>query len=86
MAKKKTITEPIESFVYMGPSIRGYVQAGTIFTGTRSEVMEFNRIAIDNFPDVARLIVRADEISTVKNKIKSGGNSYSNAYKNLLTK
>ena len=87
MAKtKKTEQVTIEPcvFVYLGPSIRGVIQSGTIFSGTRAEVESALASAIERYPKIKNLIVGDTEIAEAKKKIKAGGNAISMAYKSLL--
>ena len=82
MAKKLT-PEPEEVFVYVGPTVQGIVQAGTIYTGTRNAVLEKFREAAERFPDIGELIVRDTELAEARKKIKTGGNALANAYRSI---
>lgn len=86
MAKKPRTAkaEAAGVYVYLGPSIRGVVQHGTIYRGKRAEVIQSLAPAVEKYPKIARLIVADFEISAAKEKIKSGGNALSAAYKALL--
>lgn len=87
MAKAKK-TEQVKTetcvFVYLGPSIRGVIQSGTIYSGTREEVENALASAIERYPKVKALVVKDTEIADAKRKIKAGGNAISMAYKSLL--
>ena len=82
MAKKLT-PEPEEVFVYVGPTVRGIAQAGTIYTGTRAAVLEKIREAAKRFPDIGELIVRDTELADARKMIKTGGNALANAYRSI---
>ncbi|MBQ8208113.1 MAG: hypothetical protein IJZ89_05210 [Clostridia bacterium] len=89
MAKtiKKTDTAREDGiFVYIGPSIRGVIQNGSIFRGTKDEVLEKNSAALAFCPKIERLIVSDSEIMSAKKKIKEGGNSVSIAYRAVIEK
>lgn len=87
MAKKNKPFSADESgvFVYIGPSIRGIVQNGSIFTGTINEVKAKLSTAIEKYPKVERLIIRDVDLAEAREKIKSGGNSLSIAFNALLS-
>lgn len=82
MAKKLT-PEPEEVFVYVGPTVQGIAQAGTIYTGTKTAVLEKFREAAERFPDIGELIVRDTELAEARKKIKTGGNALANAYRSI---
>lgn len=83
-SQKAVKAEPIGIFIYLGPSIRGVIQTGTIYRGTRAQVCEKLKAAIDKYPKIERLIVADVELAAAKEKIRNGGNSLSLAYKSLL--
>lgn len=82
MAKKLT-PEPEEVFVYVGPTVQGIAQAGTIYMGTKTAVLEKFREAAERFPDIGELIVRDTELAEARKKIKTGGNALANAYRSI---
>ncbi len=84
--QKAVKAEKNSVFVYLGPSIRGVIQTGTIYRGTRVQVCEKLKPAIDKYPKIERLIVEDVELAAAKEKIRNGGNSLSLAYKSLLAK
>lgn len=87
MKNTKQITEAtVEKdgvFVYIGPSIRGVIQNGQIFSGKETEVKDKAAALAADKEHVKRLIVRDNEIIAAKAKIKKGGNSLSVAYNAL---
>ncbi len=93
MAKKATVAKAATEtkkttaqdgvFIYIGPSIRGLIQKGSIYRGTRESVLASLEFAIKEHPKIERLIVADNEIVSAKRKIAVGGNSLSNAYRVL---
>lgn len=81
MAKKTAVKDGV--FIYLGPSIRGVIQKGSIYRGTRESVLSSLAFAIEKYPKIERLIVADNEIVSAKQKIAVGGNSLSNAYREL---
>lgn len=69
--------------VYLGPTIRGVIQNGSIFTGTEEEIANILKDATGRYPNIAKLVVDYTEVAEVRNKIKNGVNSYAVAYKSL---
>lgn len=85
--KKKTqsaLTENTEVFVYLGPSIRGVIQNGTIYKGTRTEVEEHLDFAISAYPDIKTLLITADNAMAVKRSIETGTGRAARACRALL--
>lgn len=70
-------------FVYLGPSIRGAITNGGIYTGTRSEVLARFAEVIAKYPDVARLIVEDKNIAKTRERLSRGEGAVSIAYKKL---
>lgn len=81
MAKKIAVKDGV--FIYLGPSIRGVIQKGSIYRGTRESVLSSIAFAIEKYPQIERLIVADNAIVSAKQKIAVGGNSLSNAYRAL---
>ncbi len=81
MAKKAAVKDGV--FIYLGPSIRGVIQKGSIYRGTRESVLSSIAFAIEKYPQIERLIVADNAIVSAKQKIAVGGNSLSKAYREL---
>lgn len=81
MGKPSTVKDGV--FIYIGPSIRGIIQKGSIYRGTRANVLASLAFAIEKYPKIERLIVADTDIVSAKQKITVGGNSLSNAYRTL---
>lgn len=86
MAKKLTPADEPGVFVYVGPNVHGLLQTGTIFTGTRTDVMSRFDAAAEKYPEIRTLIVRDKDLSEARRKIKAGGNLLANAYAAMLNK
>lgn len=73
-ATKKLANNTGEFCVYIGPSIRGVIQSGTIMTGTKEKVCAFYAPAIKNYPLIASLIVMGDTLPVDRIKVRTPGN------------
>ncbi|MBR2131398.1 MAG: hypothetical protein IJ955_02475 [Oscillospiraceae bacterium] len=62
-------------YCYIGPSIRGLIQHGAIFRGSRTRAMEAAKAAIEQQPLVKTLIVSGDSLPSARLKIKTPGNA-----------
>lgn len=82
-AKKPAAAEPILTLVYCGPTIRGVIQNGTIYTGKRSEIETGLAKICEDRPDIRLLLVESNRVAEVREKIRTGINAYSVAYKKL---
>lgn len=71
MAMKK---QPCGFCVYLGPSIRGIVQHGTIYEGSLEDVKRQLAYAIEKYPRIAALISTGDELAENRVRIKNKGN------------
>lgn len=78
---------PVERrvYIYLGPSIRGVIITGSIYTGDRKQVLEKLKPAIEMYPKIEKLVVADNEIAAAKEKIRTSGNSLYAAYNALLT-
>lgn len=82
-AEEPVVTEKPGVYVYLGPSVRGVIQSGTIFSGTRSEIKTKLQSAIEKYPHIETLLAADTEIAVAKAKLRKGGNALSHAYKAL---
>ena len=60
--------------VYIGPTIAGVIQSGTIFRGTKKEVLKSVANTTERYPLVASLIVTGDTLAQDRIKVKTPGN------------
>lgn len=70
---------------YIGPTIRGVIQHGTLYQGTKRETVKGAALsrAIGQLPMIADLIVPGDSLGEARKKIKIPGNLLYVRYKAL---
>lgn len=79
-------------YVYVGPSLRGIVNNGRIFRGTRENILSgigANAEAAGmakKLPKISRLLVADTEAAHAKELLAEGGNGLSRAYAAVLGK
>lgn len=82
----KTPAEKPEAFcVYIGPSIRGVIQSGTVYPGTREKTLQFLNSAVAQYPLIAPLVVTEKTIAEDRIKVKRAGNLLNVQYKKLVS-
>ncbi len=85
-----TTTETPRVYVYVGPSMRGIVNNGSIFRGKKSEILAGikrnaeSRGVADKFPQMCKLLVADSEVSHAKEQLAAGDNGLSRAFKAIL--
>jgi len=79
MAVKKPI-KPVEKgvqetpiCVYLGPSLRGIIQKGQIFSGTKEEVLASLVPAAADYPGIAGLLVTGEELPEARIQVRTAG-------------
>lgn len=87
---KKTSTEQITAensgfCVYLGPTITGAIQSGTVYSGTREKVLSELKTVIDKYPLVSSLVVEDKTLSEDRIKVKTPGNILYVNYKKLMS-
>ncbi len=90
MSKKEktnvpTVSETDKVYIYIGPSIRGLIISGSIFRGTKKQVVSMLSGVFEKYPKAERLLVPSEELAEARKKVKLEGNSLSNAYRTLLS-
>lgn len=60
--------------VYLGPTIVGVIQNGTVIHGSREEALASVSGAIKKYPLIATLIVAGDTLAEDRIKVKTPGN------------
>ena len=70
-------------YMYIGPNIRGLIQNGTIYRGTRAEALAKAAPAIEKFKMIKALIVSGDALPVARLKLKETGNAFSVSYRKL---
>ncbi len=68
-AKPPAADEP-RVWVYLGPSIRGAVTNGRIFAGSKADAVSSLGGAVEQYPQIERLIVADRDIAKAKNDLK----------------
>ena len=61
-------------YVYIGPNIKGLIQTGSIYRGTREDAYKAAAAAIEKHPKVKSLIVSGDALPEVRLRVKTPGN------------
>lgn len=88
--KRKTKAKPVGETsgfcAYIGPSIRGVIQHGTIYEGLKQDAIKRATLcrAVQMFPMIADLIVPGEMLSDARRKIKTRGNLLSLCYNALM--
>lgn len=80
---KKPADKPDGFCVYIGPSIRGVIQSGTIYGKSLKETKEFLSPAIKKYPLIAKLISTDKTFAEDRIKVKTAGNLLNVNYKKL---
>ena len=69
---EKGVTEtPISA--YLGPTIRGIIQKGQIFSGTKEEVLASLVPAAADYPGIAGLLVTGEELPEARIQVRTAG-------------
>lgn len=74
MSVKKNNTNECEFCAYVGPTLLGIIQNGTVFGKSRSEIVAEYASVIKRFPLVEKLIVSGDNLAEAKVNVKRPGN------------
>lgn len=82
-AKKPKVPEITDYCVYIGPSIRGVIQYGSIHAGKLDEVLKDIKPAIDKYPLIAGLVVTGERLSVSRIQVKTPGNAIYETYRKL---
>ena len=75
-AKKKPAApkKVADTCVYLGPTMMGVIQRGTIYRGSRKEVLDSLAPVIEQHPLIASLVVSDETLPTDRIKVKTPGN------------
>lgn len=82
----KAAAKPGGVFMYLGPTIRGMVQRGSIYRGPRENVVALLAPAISKYPEIEKLIFADKEVGAAALKIKSAGNYLNQLYGSIVEK
>lgn len=70
-------------FVYLGPSIRGVIQRGTIYPGNPAEPDESLQRAMGKYPRIRNLLVSDETLIEDRIQVKTPGTRLYNEYRKL---
>ena len=84
--KSRAGTCPSGFYIYIGPSIRGLLQTGTIFRGSKAHARRMAQKAIEKQPLVKTLIVSGDCLPEARLKVKTPGNALYANYRKIAGK
>lgn len=72
--KKKATVKNDGFCVYIGPTITGVIQSGTIYRGNKQEVLASLALAIKKIPLIKTLVVSSETLPEDRIKVKTPGN------------
>jgi hypothetical protein len=74
-------------YVYLGPTIAGMIQNGTIIQGTKANIREHPvyGAAIKRYPRIERLLVPNTTVSSDRLKVLAPGNALYELYRKLVS-
>lgn len=75
--------KPVSYCVYIGPSIRGIIQSGTIYEGTREETEKKLQGEIEKYPLIKKLISTDKTLVQDRIKVRRAGNLLNKYYREL---
>lgn len=78
--------KPDGFYCYIGPSITGLIQRGTIYRGTRKEALAAADAAIQYNPLIKTLIVSGDRLPEARLKVKKPGSALYMNYQRVAGK
>lgn len=70
--------------VYLGPTILGVIQSGTVFSQSKADVLKSISSVVEKYPLVASLIVTDKTLSEDRIKVKTPGNILNVNYRKML--
>lgn len=73
-------------YIYIGPNIKGLIQTGTIYRGSRTHALRMAATAVKSHPKVKSLIVAGDVLPEARLKVKTPGNALYANYQKLAGK
>ena len=80
--KKEAVKKAASFFMYLGPSITGVIQKGTIYSA--DDVERLTAAAIERFPRIKALIVSDETIVEDRINVTKPGTRLYNEYKKLV--
>lgn len=78
--------ERYDLFVYAGPTLpRGRLKKNSVFRGTFKDVLAYLADALEEYPQVAKLIVPANRLGAFSVKVKTPGNIAHKYYTDIVS-
>ncbi len=74
-----------EAYIYIGPTNRTGLIQNTIIKGTRKNVEEYLKEAIDEIPQIKMLIVPVEKLAHSREKMKQEGTLLNKYYNDVLS-
>lgn len=71
--------------VYIGPTILGVIQSGTVYTGSVKNALATIAPAVERYPEIAHLVVSGDTLPVDRIKVKRPGNLLYVYYHQLIS-
>ena len=81
--QKEAPKQEASFYVYLGPSIQGVIQKGTVYSA--AEVEQLTASAIERFPRIKALIVSGDTLSEDRINVTKPGTRLYAEYKKLVS-
>lgn len=82
----KIETKPDTGFsCYIGPTLLGVIQNGSIFSCSRDEAVRLMAAAIAKHPGIASLIISGDDLPEARIKVKTPGTLLFHQYKQIAS-
>ena len=66
--------------VYIGPSIRGVITEGEVFSMSKRDTLQFLYSVVERYPSIERLLVTGAELPDARIQVKTPGNMRYNNY------
>lgn len=73
-------------YCYIGPSIKGVIQTGTVYCGSRNDALRAAAKAIETYPVIKTLIVSGDSLPGALRKLNDPGSGLYARFQQLAGK
>ncbi len=83
-AKVKADAKSAGFYCYIGPTIRGLIQNGTVYMGTREGALKAAAPAIERHPLIKTLIVPGDALPVDRINVKKPGTALNRIYQRII--
>lgn len=83
--EKKPESDASRFSVYIGPTIMGVIQSGTVYPYPKDKTLRSLASTINKYPLIAALIVSGETLSADRIKVKTAGNLLHVYYKQLAS-